>query len=146
MSTSCSFLFFLSDGRKTYSATTTSHRKLLIGMLNKKSIGVIIKYNMVKYWWLCRTVYMYISTIPYFSYVPMLINYSWSGWQCTCAWQIDVQWSLWHWQALYLSINIQCSTTRIKNIWFEDYNKFLNTQKMISVRINNSKISVWGAS
>ena len=76
----------------------------------KKSIGVIINYNMVKYWCFCRAIYMCLSTIPYVSYVAMLLGYNWSWYQCTWTWKIVCWWSQWHLQEMYIY-------QLISNVW-----------------------------
>ena len=60
------FLFF-SDDSKKYASTTTAHRNRLIELLKTKKTDVIIEYNMGKYWWLCRAIYMCLRTIPHVS-------------------------------------------------------------------------------
>ena len=67
------FHYFLSYDSKKYDATTTAHSKHFISLLKEKSIGVIIKYSIGKYQWLCRAINFCLVTIPYVIYVAMLL-------------------------------------------------------------------------
>ena len=90
---------FLDDSKQD-SVTTTAHSKHLIE--KNFLIAVSIQYNMVKYWWLCRSIYMCLCTIIYVSFVPILLYYNWSRYKCTCTWQRGGLWSQCHLQALYI--------------------------------------------
>ena len=70
------FHSFLSDDIKQDAATTTAHNKILIELSKGKNIDFSIKYNMGKYLWLCREIYLCLCTIPNVSYVAMLIGYN----------------------------------------------------------------------
>ena len=93
------FRSFLWDYIKPDSVTTTTHRKIWLHCWNKKSIGVSINYNMVKYWWLCGAIYIFLGTITYVSYVEILLSYNWSCYHCNCTWQIGGLWYQLHWQS-----------------------------------------------
>ena len=82
----------------------------------KKNIDNIIDYNTGKHWWLCQTIHMCLCTIIYVSYASMLNNYNWSRHNCNWSWQRSCRCNQWCWVALYISIDVQCSTTWIKQI------------------------------
>ena len=105
----------------------------------KKSIDVIIKYNVGKYWWLCREIYMCLGTIPYISFIEILLSYSWSWYQCPrtqqrCGWrpQCNLQ-ALYIYQVIY-NVQIPVSKTFDSQILM-----YLAHKTMMSVWLNNSK-------
>ena len=68
--------------------------------LRNKKTDVNIKYNMGKYWSVCRVMYMCLRTIPHISFIPKSLYYNWSRYNCNCTWQRGGWWSYCHWQAL----------------------------------------------
>ena len=45
----------------------------------------IINYNTEIHWWLWKTIHMCLCTIPFVSYVSVLLYHNWSRYKCTCA-------------------------------------------------------------
>ena len=62
-----------------------------------KSIDYIVDYNMEKHWYLCWTKHMYLCTVPYVSYVSVLLHHNWSRYKCTWAWKRSRIWTQWCW-------------------------------------------------
>ena len=124
------FYYFLSDDSKQYDATTTAHSKSLIELLKEGNL-LVSSLNTIwkKYWCLCIAIYMCLGSIPSVSYIVLLLIYNLSWYQWTWTWKIGGWWYQWHWKLLYISINVKCSTTGIKNIWFTDFHAFLHTKQ-----------------
>ena len=124
------FIIFMSDDSKQDTATTTAHSKHFIEILKHQKL---LTSTLIKIWEntdSCAEQYICASTLYLMSVLSQCFSVIiYRGISATGHGKEVVNGINSIYKAIYISINVYCSTYRIKNILFAYYNTLLHKKK-----------------